>query len=270
MDEQNTPQQNPDSPNTQQNILIIILLVILVLIVSSVAGYAFYQNNQLKKQITQLQTQTNQEASPLNQPSSSPESNLPTNSETTPSLKPKESYIEDTSITGQKRYVSPRLGISFLFMKEFDYGDWKQVFTVTETENRIYIHTEDSNKNTGKYVEFFEKEPQKSLEQTLKDKFEITDKCKIEINPDNFNFPKTYTRAWIKYQGERTTSLGETIKTAKEHCPSPYTSINGIAYFITSSEQPEKMAFLSVGQDCLNADNNNNLCWHETVRFIAN
>jgi len=95
MEEQNTPYQNPDFSANQlnkKNTLIIVLLVILALITSGIAGYAFYQNYQLKKQITQLREHTLEEPTTSKQLSPFPESNIPTGTESTPTTNPTENW----------------------------------------------------------------------------------------------------------------------------------------------------------------------------------
>jgi hypothetical protein len=266
MEEQNTPQQgletSSNKPRTKKPALII-LLVVLFLISAATAGYIFHQNTQLKKEITELKLRIDQGSATSFQTTPS------TEIETGNSEQAQEPYTENTSIPGQKKYVSPELGISFLYMSELEFGpEMKEEFVVTETGNKIFLHAKDSDKDSGKYVEVFEKEPQKSLEQALVDKFNLSEKCAVETNPNTPKLPETYTQALIRYQGEEFDDLGEAIETIYEHCPEPYTPVNWVAHFIASTDRPDKMAFIAVGQACHNADNNSDLCWYETIRFI--
>lgn len=95
MEEQETvqPDVKPTVKKTKNNnTFLVVLLIILFFIASGIVVYAVYQNNQLKKQIAQLKTQTNQNPSTPDQLTPSLSSEQLADSKPSPSPDPTENW----------------------------------------------------------------------------------------------------------------------------------------------------------------------------------
>ena len=191
-------------------------------------------------------------------------------------LKFKDSVLISTSDTpqpllpSQTRHVSKKLGVEFLYIK--DFASTTEKILVKEIGNKIYIYGSALGPEYGQYVEVFDKDISKSPEKTLQDDFlasqEFNQNCRVTNNSlsfgNNIKYPETYTKANIEVVEEFENV--DQMFLALEGCPAPYTQSNGISYFLFDSKHPSKYFFISIGQYVIGAGEN--LAWYDTIRFI--
>ena len=237
--------------NNKNDLFLTIVLAILLVIFAGGIGYLFYQNQQLKNQA--YQTTSLEEVSSETTPS-------PTAQPTTPVA----SYTEDTSITGQKKYTSPQLGISFLYLSSSQGSSFK----IKEVANKIYIYDSNYDYDSGQYVEVFTKESDQTLKQAIEETFlegYTADKCIATSSPASEEYPSTYIQGNITVPGEFTDIEEMALKW--QECPQPYVRTNGISYFLMDGEIPNKFVFFSIGQYAISAGAGD-LAWQDTIVFL--
>jgi hypothetical protein len=261
----NTQPTNP-SPTTQtpypptpkkKNPWLLISFIVLLLGATSTFAYKY---NKVKQQLDKkgekpFQTQIAQ--------SPNPETIDLTNPQSSPTQKP---YIEDTNISGQKKYVNPELGISFLYL-EYDY-DGKNKISTKQISNKIYVYADAYTYDSGQYLEMFQKNPNISLEETLKKTFlenYSTIDCTVVTETTPSSYPTSYIQANIKVPGEFTDLEDMSIKWQK--CPKTYVQTNGMSFFLMDQNYSDKFAFFSIGQYGI-ATNKDDTLWQDTVEFL--
>lgn len=245
------------------NAFIILLGASLVIMI----GFAAWQQIEIKKLKTQLtkqqqlqQTQTKlmkqqDEKKQLNQ-------NLPTPT-TISSNRNKSSETISTDLEKQKKYISYRLGVSFLYLEL----DVDQQIMIKEENNTIYLYHEEASYKDGQFIEVFAKNKNKSLAETIKKQFlanKDQDRCMVEVN-SAANYPTGFMQAEICYPKGRFDNIGLMWKEV-EYCSADYARTNGMRYFLYDINYPEKFAFLSIGQYVIHADENSG--WQDTVKFF--
>jgi len=181
------------------------------------------------------------------------------------------SYSEDTTIAGQKRYVSPSLGVEFLYSVKQSTTD-QTTINVKEIANKIYLYAEGTKPESGQYLEMFSKKANQTLTDALAEQFltgDYKNDCKVtaftHLVGDISDYPETYSRANIEVNGEF--SGYDELVPLLAKCPSPYTQSNGVSYFISDPDHPQQFAFISIGQYAIMADVNNNIAWEKTIKF---
>lgn len=259
------PQPNPSINNTpvtttpKKKSPIIILLLVIALIGIGVAGYFGYQNYVLKNQITVTPPPPEP---PIRPTDISNPMVLPTDKPT--SSTDKNSYSENTSIPNQKKFVSPGLGISFLYLSQ--YGG--EQFNTKEINNKVYVYPQLSDYSNGQYVEVFKKDPTKTLLETIKSTFLESyspEKCIAYESAPSPHYPSNYVQANIKVPGEF--SDPEEMSTKRQQCPT-YTQSNGISYFLMDKNHPDKFVFFNIGQYSILANSEKELTWENTIQFL--
>lgn len=240
--------------DNKNNLFLTVVLTIFLVILISGVGYLFYQNQLLKNQAYQT---------------SSPAPSVITPSPTAESTIPGDSYTENTTTPGQKKYVSPQLGISFLY-SVIDVIDNKTEFTTKEMGNKVYIHPPGSSYETGQYIEVFKKDPNQTLEQAIKATFlenYSEEKCLVSVEQLSTIYPSSYTKARIEAVGySNSTSMQEMSEKIKE-CPKIYTQSGGVAYFLMDENHPDKFVFFSIGNDTISSGTDD-LTWQDTIEFL--
>lgn len=178
-----------------------------------------------------------------------------------------ESYTKDTGISNQKKFVSPKLGISFLYLDDY-VGE---TIKTKEVENRVYVYSSNNSYDTGQYVEVFQKDPSDTLTEALNKDFLSSDSYKANcsvvdtlVYSNQSEYPNSYQLANIKVKKE--TNDMEELFAELDKCPSPYTQSNGISYFLMDSEHPDKFLFFSIGQYVINAFETDT-AWQDTIKF---
>ena len=251
------PQPAPQTPllaSEKKKPWILIAIIIFLLSVTGVLGYKYYE---LKQQAYNELSQTQPVKSSTLKLSSSPSPKLTIT---------KPPYTENTSVPNQKKYINPKLGISFLYLTT-DAFDNKTTFTTKEVGNKVYVYPEKHSYETGQYIEVFEKDPNKTLEQAIKTTFlenYSEEKCTTYIEKLSSEYPTSYVKAIIKVPGGFTDMM-EMSEKARE-CPKTYTQTNGISFFLMDKNYPSKFAFFSIGQYGI-AANKDNVMWQDTIEF---
>lgn len=170
---------------------------------------------------------------------------------------------------GQKRYISAKLGVEFIYLEKIGTNTIK----VKEIGNKIYIYDSLLAPESGQYIEVFSKDVNMSFDEALTKRFlttaEYKENCKVTGNflsvgnsakyPDNIKFGNI--------EVSKDHSDVEELFKLLEKCPSPYTQSNGISYFIYDTENPDKYGFVSIGQYSIPSDNDGGV-WQDTVRFV--
>lgn len=174
-----------------------------------------------------------------------------------------ESYSEDTGVANQKRYVSPVLGISFLYLTKFE----NQSISVRQEGQKIYVYPSDTAYTDGQFVEVFTKNVQDTLKDAVTGKFLANNdpnKCFIEVSTFS-HYPSSYSIAEISYPQD--TDLDLEVMTKKmNYCSADYAKTNGMRYFLDDATHPEKFVFLSIGQYSINATPDKG--WQDTIQFL--
>jgi len=252
------PVQTPLPPTPNKNKSWPLIFLIVLLFGSSITlAYKYYMRKQQlnKKTEDKLQTQITQPPVPETTDSADPQP-----------LLVQKSYIENTDISNQKKYVNPELGISFLYLEHDDDG--KNKTSTKQIGNKIYVYDEAYSYDSGQYVEIFNKEPSMSLEETLKKVFlegYSTNDCVVVAETLHSSYPTSYVQANIKVPGEFTDM--EEMSTKWQKCPKDYTQTNGMSFFLMDQNHSDKFAFFSIGQYGISANKDDTL-WQDTVEFI--
>lgn len=251
-------------------------ILVLVGVLIGVIGYLLYSNQQVLEQLEDFSSQPTEEAAENFIDETNQENDEVVTVEETELSPAQESYSEPAG-DGVLRYVSPRLGVSFVYQESVQLGQATQEFEVTETGNKIYIHDSNLVDETGepmlgaKYVEVLDKAPGLTLDQALSTRYNLAanDKCQIEQLQGDFGLEPSYETAVISFVQEAGVEydLPELMTAVEDNCPTPYTPVGGIAYFMMNPAAAGRMAFVSVGQDCL-PSGEVGVCWHETMRLF--
>ncbi len=264
--EQTAPTKTPPPAGKQKFPLAVTTGTLLFLLVAgSAAGfYAF------KPQILKL----------VSKPTLTPK---PTTTITqTPTISPtqppviRESYEEDTNIPGQKRFVSPKLALSFLYMpKPEQFTD--STTSVKEVEDKIYVYmNQNSNTTTkddytkGQWIQVFPKDKSQTLEDAIKQKFltNYSEKdCFVSskiTQSKSVSYPSNYQTATISYPAPTDDSAPFWANADK--CPQTYSETNGLAFFLMDKNNTDRFAFISIGQYLIYGDKTQG--WQDTIQFL--
>lgn len=170
---------------------------------------------------------------------------------------------------GVKRFTSIKLGISFLY--KTTYGEPNNTIAAKEVGNRAYVYMTQSPVEQGQYLEEFTKDPSDSLKDAIVKRFfdgKLTNDCVISnrvMTPKNAVQPAGFVFAQIEVPRDANDDM-ETLGPKWEKCPAPYTTTNGIAYFLMDTKHPDKFLFLSIGQYGLMGDATR--AWQDTIVFL--
>lgn len=180
---------------------------------------------------------------------------------------------EPTGTTNQKIYVSPKLGISFMY----PLVSGGQDIEVKEEGNKIYIYYKKDNMqpSNGQFVEVFSKDISDSLEQAIQKRFltniSPTD-CYVEdVKPvipadgSGGSFPESYQFKTIGFPIVENGTDPWFLKSSK--CPSGYAKTNGIRYFLGDTQHPKTFVFFSIGQYAI-MDEATKTPWQNTIKFL--
>jgi len=190
------------------------------------------------------------------------------------------SYMMPTSISGQFRFVSPKLGLSF----HISGPD-----TIKEINGKVYlyIHSYETYTSPGaKILEVFNKDPKDDLatamQKTILKRYSSTD-CIITYYPPQSGQSIDRTSAYITvprpsdYDDPNATAAQQqkSYNDAASKCPSPYTEYSDVRTFRLIPGAPDKFVFVSAGQWDYNsgdeASNPNGMThttgWEGTIQF---
>lgn len=169
-------------------------------------------------------------------------------------------------ISNNKTYTSPGLGITFQYLsKTPDENNYP--VEVKEVGNKVYVHVQanySKNYTNGQWLEVFSKDTSKSLEQSVKEKFlngYSDSDCQIKLSS-----LQTFELAKIEVPIEQNDSL-ETMSAKWDKCPTPYTTTNGLSYFLMDPKRPSKFIYFSIGQYFIQSGEND-IPWQDTIKFL--
>jgi len=259
-----TPQTPVESVKTVKSfsLPLVALVVMVTLVVGGGLGYYFGSKTNVQAPASPADMQEKQ-PTPTTDSTKQPEE-IPIEN-----TKPKESSIEDTTIAGQKRFASPKLGISFLFMSDIN----GETINVKEVGNKVYVYSDigSGKYENGQYLEVFQKDEKVTLANALRTTFlrNYTNDCVVTENilstGNQRDYPSNYKLASIKVKGE--VEGLEDMMTKLEKCPSPYTQSNGISYFLMDENHPDKFLFFSIGQYAIDGYPTGTP-WQDTIEFL--
>jgi len=235
--------------NDKNSLFLTVVLTIFLIALAGGISYLFYQNQLLKNQAYQTSSPAPSEITPS-----------PTAQPTTPPVP----YTENTTVPGQKKYVNPQLGISFLYLSSNQGSSFK----TKEVANKVYVYDSNYDYDTGQYVEVFSKDPDQTFKQAIEETFlegYSTDKCIATSSPASEEYPSTYIQGNIKVPGEFTNI--EEMSAKWQECPQPYTQTNGISFFLMDQDHADKFVFFSIGQYAISAGASD-LTWQDTIEFL--
>ncbi len=190
-----------------------------------------------------------------------------------------ESYTLTTNIANQMKIISPKLGISFLYL---EIKGVPKVVTKEEGD-KVYIYADyhysgfDYHKES--YVEVFYKDPHDSLETAIK-KTILTgysqNDCFVKKTTPYRKHTSTYETAIITFPYDQTAAgINHEYVAASEKCPPIYTPTNYVAYFAMDKNHPGKFVFFNIGQSTVLAEPGEikppykaGRSWDETLQFL--
>lgn len=261
---QSLGQMPPSStPKPKFSLATIISIIIFLLVAGSAAGFYVF-----KPQIMSLVSR------PTPTPIAVEPSVTPSPTQVATSSSSLKSYAESTDTPGQMRYVSPQLGISFLYMLKMD----NYTTAITEDGSKIYVYLKElitdgkkDNFKGGQWIEVFAKDKSQTLTDAIrqkfltnyseKDCFVTSSLSQIKTSP----YPASYQLAVISYP-KPTGDTADPWWTNADKCPKDYSETNGISYFMMDKNYPGKFAFLSIGQYAINGTPTQS--WQNTVEFL--
>lgn len=172
-------------------------------------------------------------------------------------------YNGRSSEATRSDFVSEELGISFSVLNENSFDRLE----IERTGNRVLIYNEESEKKPGQWVEVFEKEPNKTIEDAITEDF-LTgyDPKDCFLNELDYNDESNSTKRLIIDYPEPE-DQNQPFWTNRELCPEVYSKTNGVSYFYYDSDTPDKYAFFSIGQAAIFGDENR-ITWQDTFKFI--
>lgn len=260
---QTPPVTNPQKPKSKFSLGTVIGIVIFLLLAGGAAAGYVYREPLMKLVSKPTPTPTVIQTLPTITPSSSPSAAA--------------SFEEDTSVPGQKKYVSPRLGVTFLYMPKPDQYT-NDTASVKEDGDKIYIYmnqlakvTQQGDYKSGQWIQVFDKDKSQTLADAIKQKFltNYSEKdCFVTetLEQVKAKFPASFESAIISYP-KPTGDQGLPFWTNADKCPQVYSETNGISYFLMDKNHPEKFAFLSVGQYVIYGSKTQG--WQDTVEFLT-
>ena len=165
-------------------------------------------------------------------------------------------------------YTSSKLGISFAYIPVFPNGIGQYFFT-KEIDDKIYLYwvpganqpfsgSDSEFLQTiapgSKFVEVFNKDPQQSLTDAIKQQF-LTEYAESDcfVNIQRYSRPiaeESYQTAIIDFPHKSVHSRKQ-LETLVAKCPRYVNSFDFVRYFMMDPKHPEKLLFVTIGQDNL-------------------
>lgn len=226
-------QQTPSAPPPKRSSRLPLLIVGFLVMLIAGLGIYIYQNM----------------SSP--QPTPEPQVVKPTPT-TIPTATPTPIDESSTSASlNSERFYSEELGILFDHAKSVSGSGTQQTPVRTQTVgSRVYVYITGTTATNGQYVDVLSKvstddvlaAANKIIQQDAK-----FDTCSIQLNTQHA-YPSTYQK-------------GDLV------CNGPG---GGISYFLTSSQHPTKLLFVSIGQYGIPAETGNtDKMWQDTLHFLS-
>lgn len=161
------------------------------------------------------------------------------------------------------RFTSTKLGVSFTYLKNQN----GQTVSVKEIDDKVYVYADNTNPTNGQYLEVMPKDKNQTLEQAIK--FLIlngysTSDCPIQ--PATQYIPAGFEALEITVPFDQNDTQDQIIAKS-EKCPTTFTAMGGMAYFVQDPNHPDKMIFLSIGQYLINSEGDNQ-GWQNTLQVF--
>ncbi len=180
-------------------------------------------------------------------------------------------------------YSSDKLGISFAYIPLFPNGIGQYFFT-KELGDKVYLYwvpganqpfsgsdTEflQTIAPSSKYVEVFNKDPQQSLTDTIKQQF-LTGYAESDcfVHTTHYGHSRedeSFQTAIIDYPRHSTQTRAQ-LGASIAKCPK-YVTANGVSYFMLDPQHPNKLLFIKLGQDNL-PSGVKGYSWDETIKVL--
>lgn len=181
------------------------------------------------------------------------------------------SYAIATDIPNQMKFVSPKLGISFLYLSVIDAKLPKML--TKEEGNKVYIYPDAKgyNYHHEAYVQVFQKDPHDNLataiEKTILKGYSPKD-CFVEKQFHIYeHIPVVFETAIIRFPFDHNAAgINQEYIAASEKCPPKYTPTNYVAYFVMDKNHPDKFVFFYIGQQPTMAASD--ITADETLQFL--
>lgn len=189
----------------------------------------------------------------------------------TPIATPVASPTSVPSTPGSNLFTSPEFGISFNYTDK-NTGINGSKIQVKQIGNKIYVYSTSGKPEEGQYLEMFSKDKNDSLVAAVKSKilagYSLSD-CLVKTAQSPVGgqgYPAGYELAEISVPTGPNDDLG-TISEKANKCPEKYVTTNGISYFLTDINHPNKFIFLSIGQYGIDSGISDKL-WQYTIKFL--
>ncbi len=182
------------------------------------------------------------------------------------------SYTIPTNLSNKLKFISPKLGISFIYTSFYNNGEDSnsgQHIKVHEEKNRVYIYVSNEDYTKGQFIEVFKKNPQDSLhtaiQKTLLKGYAETN-CFVTSYDNPFKpYDQTsvYETASIGFPYSNEYGNGSTQRgyTSAAKCPRVYEeNLTVSQYFMMNKNHSTKFVFFSLGQ--------NGPLWDDPIQFL--
>jgi hypothetical protein len=182
-----------------------------------------------------------------------------------PSVVPTKTVPQFPAITNPnlKRFISEKLGVTFTYLIDQN----GQTIAAQEIGNRVYVYFVKTQATTGQYLMVMDKDKNQTLEQAIKAQIlKGYSESDCLIKPVTQYIPTGFTALSIVVPVGQNDDM-ETIQTKVQKCPTGYTAMGGMAYFIEDPKFPDKMIFLSIGQYLINSEGDN-VGWQNTLQLF--
>lgn len=170
------------------------------------------------------------------------------------------SYTITTTIPDQMKFVSQKLGISFLY----DGATGVPPTLTKEEGDKVFIYADYQytgfDYHQGQFLQVFKKDPKITLVEAIKQQLLVgisEQDCYVMSEDDTKQFlgslpyPSGFNVAIISYPGVKghDGTSQDVIHNAAMKCPIPYAiTTGGIKYFLLDTAHPDKFIFVSSGQ----------------------
>ncbi len=182
-------------------------------------------------------------------------------------------------------YTSSKLGISFDYIPVFPNGIGQYFFT-KEIGDTVYLYWVPGANQPfsgsdpeflqtiapgSKFVEVFNKDPQQSLTGAIKQQF-LTGYAESDcfVNIQRYSRPiaeEAYQTAIIDFPHKAGHQTRKQLEALVAKCPSHVNSFDFIRYFIMDPKHPDKLLFVTIGQDNLPSGVGGST-WDKTLKVL--
>lgn len=203
-------------------------------------------------------------------PPPSPSATPTISPKTTPTVMPTVT-LTPTVNPNSNIFTSQELGVTFNYTNK-NTGVNNSKIAAKQIGNKIYVYSTSGPAEEGQYLEMFTKDKNASLIEAIKQKilvgYSLTD-CLVKVaqNPvTGQSYPAGYEIANITVPTGPNDGLEEMFEKTKK-CPEKYVTTNGISYFLTDANHPDKFIYLSIGQYGIDSGIGDKL-WQTTIKFL--